>query len=144
MIKKKYFENLSIIDNYQAICYHNRHWIYFQVYIMNLFFFLLKQSDNIKTLGRVKYSYLSWRIVVLLLSNHSNTYTVWSELYDTCIKIENNTFLSLTTPTAKCEWFVSAWQRDEMALFIFRLAKLLITVLILWGKKVSYKVELIS
>lgn len=93
------------------------------------FFFLLKQSDNIKTLGRVKYSYHSWRIVVLLLSNHSNTYTVWSELYDTCIKIENNTFLSLTTPTAKCEWFVSAWQRDEMALFIYRLARLLITVL---------------
>lgn len=111
---------------------------------MNLFYFLLKQSDNIKTLGRVKYSYLSWRIVVLLLSNHSNTYTVWSELYDTCIKIENNTLLSLTTPMAICEWFVSALERDEMALFIYRLAKLLITVLILWGKKVSYKVELIS
>lgn len=62
---------------------------------MNLFYFLLKQSDNIKTLERVKYSYLSWRIVVLLLSNHSNTYTVWSELYDTCIKIENNTFCPL-------------------------------------------------
>lgn len=111
---------------------------------MNLFYILLKQSDNIKTLQRVKYSYLSWRIVVLLLSNHSNTYTVWSELYDTCIKIENNTLLSLTTPMAICEWFVSAFQRDEMALFIYRLAKLLITVLILWGKKVSYKVELIS
>lgn len=67
---------------------------------MNLFYFLLKQSDNIKTLQRVKNSNLSWRIVVLLLSNHSNTYTVWSELYDTCIKIENNAFLSLTTPTA--------------------------------------------
>lgn len=111
---------------------------------MNLFYILLKQSDNIKTLGRVKYSYLSWRIVVLLLSNHSNTYTVWSELYDTCIKIENNALLSLTTPMAICEWFVSALQRDEMALFIYRLAKLLITVLILWGEKVSYKVELIS
>lgn len=79
---------------------------------MNLFYVLLKQSDNIKTLQRVKYSYLSWRIVVLLLSNHSNTYTVWSELYDTCIKIENSAFLSLTTPTAKFEWFVSAWQKD--------------------------------
>lgn len=111
---------------------------------MNLVYILLKQSDNIKTLQRVKYSNLSWRIVVLLLSNHSNTYTVWSELYDTCIKIENNALLSLTTPMAICEWFVSALQRDEMALFIYRLAKLLITVLILWGKKVSYKVELIS
>lgn len=111
---------------------------------MNLVYILLKQSDSIKTLQRVKYSNLSWRIVVLLLSNHSNTYTVWSELYDTCIKIENNALLSLTTQMAICEWFVSALQRDEMALFIYRLAKLLITVLILWGKKVSYKVELIS